>query len=289
MNQQAIYPGIAVLIITAILAACAAGCTGVETADPAPPTMIPVDAEQRIAAYSALTASQVEIDRMLRSIDSEVAYSAHVIAGTGLTGDAASAEMQRLYGTSPHILSATVLNDEPRIITIYPDDPGAREADISDDRDALRVVRDGRRILSRSFLSAEKIPGSVVITHPVFGSGGRIIGGVSALITPATAIPEVTESHFTDTNLSLIVDQVDTTILYDRDPEQIGLSIDAQIYTASPTLHTMVENKRVNPTGSGTYEFVNLVSGEILKKEIIWTTVGLHDTEWRVSVFWMIQ
>ncbi|WP_460373618.1 hypothetical protein [Methanocalculus sp. MC3] len=62
-----------------------------------------------------------------------------------------------------------------------------------------------------------------------------------------------------------------------------------QIYSASPTLHTMVGKKRVNPTGTETYEFVNPVSGETVKKEIVWTTVVLHHTEWRVSVFWLIQ
>ncbi len=289
MNQQAIYPGIVVFIIAAILAACAAGCTGVETTDSTSSTLLPEDHDQTIAAYSALTASQVEIDQMLMSIDSEVAHSAYVIAGAGLTGEAASAEMQRLYGTSPHILSAAVFNEEPRIVTAFPDSPQIVGSSISFNPETLRVIKEGERQMSLVFLSAEEIPGSVVIMHPVFGSEGRIIGGVSALITPATAIPEVTKSHFTDTDLHLIVDQVDTTILYDSDPEQIGLSIDAELYTASPTLHTMVEKKRVNPTGTGIYEFVNQISGETTKKEIIWTTVGLHHTEWRVSVFWMIQ
>ncbi|WP_255331611.1 hypothetical protein [Methanocalculus taiwanensis] len=45
-------------------------------------------------------------------------------------------------------------------------------------------MRNGRHILFRSFLSAEKIPGRVVITHPVFGSKEKIFGCISGLITP---------------------------------------------------------------------------------------------------------
>lgn len=39
----------------------------------------------------------------------------------------------------------------------------------------------------------------------------------------------------------------------------------------------MVGKKRVNPIGTGMNEFVNLVSGEIVKKEILWTKAGLHE------------
>ncbi|GAA5262320.1 hypothetical protein KTGMC3_P1035 [Methanocalculus sp. MC3] len=146
--------------------------------------------------------------------------------GTGVTGEVASADIQRLHSASPHILSAAVFNWEPLIVTAYPDSSQVVGSSLSFNPETLRVISEGERHMSLVFLSAEEIPGSVVIMHPVFGSEDKIIGGVSTLITPATAIPEVTASHFTDTNLSLIVDQVDTTILYDSDPKQSGLSID---------------------------------------------------------------
>ncbi|RQD81779.1 MAG: hypothetical protein D5R96_06455 [Methanocalculus sp. MSAO_Arc2] len=70
----------------------------------------------------------------------------------------------------------------------------------------------------------------------------------------------------------------DGRVLYDTDPDQIGLPLDDPVYTAYPQLVAFVTRVTEERQGIGTYSFRDET------KESVWTTVSLHGTEWRVAV-----
>ncbi|MDO8842651.1 hypothetical protein [Methanocalculus sp.] len=68
--------------------------------------------------------------------------------------------MRRLYGTSPYIRSAAIINSEGIIQTTFPEDPMAVGADVSYNPESMTEISEGRPILSTAFESVEGIPGS---------------------------------------------------------------------------------------------------------------------------------
>jgi hypothetical protein len=79
------------------------------------------------------------------------------------------------------------------------------------------------------------------------------------------------------------VKDTDGNVLYDRDATEIGTNtFTSGHYAGNRELLAIAERMRTESEGSGSYTLAAEGSSTPVRKEVAWTSVGLHGTEWRV-------
>lgn len=105
------------------------------------------------------------------------------------------------------------------------------------------------------------------------------------LIRPESLLSYVLTPVLRGMPVEAFVMQTDGRILYDDDREEVGrMLFDDPMYKPFPQLLAIATMASREKTGSGSYDFMQKGSENIVKKDVHWTTVGLHGTEWRLVV-----
>lgn len=228
---------------------------------------------------------QSEISASLEMLDNELAAVAYDLGSTGLDNQAAREILLTLSRTSPAIIDCTTVSPDGVILAAEPPEyHGAEGIDVSDQKATQHILATQRPVMSGYGLVAEDLD-AVFISAPVFAQGGiaseppgRFLGFSSVVFRPDLLIGEAVEPIVSGTRYSITVVDTDGLVLYDTDPDQIGLPLDDPVYTAYPVLVEFVTRVTEERQGRGSYIFRDQT------KEAVWTTVSLHGTEWRVAV-----
>ncbi|MDD1730494.1 MAG: hypothetical protein LUQ50_15675, partial [Methanospirillum sp.] len=81
----------------------------------------------------------------------------------------------------------------------------------------------------------------------------------------------------------LMVAQPDGTVIYETDQSQIGRSVwNDPVFQSSPSLLASAVHLQNARAGYDQYEFNRNSSDESPVKQMVWTTMGLQGTPWRV-------
>jgi hypothetical protein len=121
---------------------------------------------------------------------------------------------------------------------------------------------------------------------PVFDQDGSFVGSVSVTINIQKMVQEIAEEELNGTAFQFTCLQRDGVEIYDTDGAQIGRNLftDAVYRNYTETLafmHQVVQTSQ----GHGTYQYYRSVtSGDLVNKEVYWSSFGLHGTEWRLLV-----
>lgn len=268
------YPWI--VAVAAVLVAAVAGFAALN-----PPPAAPAD--ENAAASAALIRLQSDLTTALESLDGRLAYAAFDLGKTGLTDDAARAILLNLSDSDPAIVDCVVADAGGTIIAAEPAAyRGAEGADIRA-QDHVRHIRATKRpAMSEMITVAEGFP-AVVIASPIFTNESRFAGFVAAVVRPEILIGNVAGPVTNGTSLQVMVIQTDGRLLYDTDRTQVGrMTLEDPLYADYPDLLDTARRTAVERYGTATYGFT--AGGEKVQKEIVWTTAGLHGTEWRVAV-----
>ncbi|MCP1661516.1 MAG: hypothetical protein D5R99_03350 [Methanocalculus sp. MSAO_Arc1] len=259
--------------IAALLAGVAIGLI----AAPAPDT----DDE----AARVLLELQSEITASLHTLDTRLAAAAYDLGATGLDTDPAREILLETSTIHPSVIDSTTVGPDGIIRAAEP--PAYHDVegtDVSDQLATQHILATHRPIMSRILPVAEGIDASF-ISAPVFTREGiadeppgMFIGFTSVVFRPDLLIGEAALPVVAGTPYTICVVDTDGRVIYDTDPDQIGLPLDDPIYTAYPELVAFVTRVTEERQGKGSYTF----RGET--KESIWTTVSLYGTEWRVAV-----
>lgn len=159
---------------------------------------------------------------------------------------------------------------------------GAEGSAISGQEHVRRILATKRPAMSEMITVVEGFP-AVVIAAPVFTNESRFAGFVAAVIRPEVLIGGVAGPVTNGTPFQVMAVQPDGRVLYETDAAQVGrMTLEDPLYADYPDLLDVARRTATERYGTATYGFE--VDGEAVRKEIVWTTTGLHGTEWRVAV-----
>jgi branched-chain amino acid transport system substrate-binding protein len=123
---------------------------------------------------------------------------------------------------------------------------------------------------------------AVYMVYPIFDDEGKINGTITSMFRPDWMVGNITEAQAND-ELSIMTLQEDGVVLYDVDEGQIGRNTFTDPLYENFTEIKAIAHRMVNESsGVGSYSFIS--SGDEVRKEVIWTTVGLMGVQWTVSV-----
>ncbi|MCB5262386.1 MAG: cache domain-containing protein [Candidatus Cloacimonetes bacterium] len=154
--------------------------------------------------------------------------------------------------------------------------------DISKQSHVMQMAKDKKPLLSSGFETAEGFY-AVVDVHPMFDKKNSFLGSISMVIRPERMVTTLLKNLEIPDNYELWMMQTDGMIVYDQNPEEIGLMLfDDEIYAQYPSLVELGRKMVATPSGKGEYIFLDPQMKDSVIKTVVWDTVKLHDRQWRV-------
>jgi len=232
----------------------------------------------------------VSIQAELDKLDLDLTYIAAQLSRTGLSGDKATSLLDGLAAKYPFIIDTCTTDTAGKMVAVAPQAYRNYEGtDISTQDITVKFMETKKPLLSDMFPAVEGM-NAVVIMQPVLSQNGDLMGSVSALFEPDSLIGPVAEPTLKNTNMELNVSQLDGLNIYDSQGGELGLNLFTDpSFQAYPELVALGHRMVAEKSGSGTYTFVDHQSGQTMQKQAYWTTVSLHDTDWRIFTVAVIQ
>jgi hypothetical protein len=228
---------------------------------------------------------QRDVQIQLDQADRDLAAAAGELAQSGLDGDEAHRILNSLATRYHFAIDCCTVDDHGKIVAV---EPAAYHefagADISGQEHVGRLKETGRPVLSNVFTAVEGFP-AVDIQQPVFGQQGELIGAVSMLISPERLFSSFAVPDMQGQQPEMMIMQKDGVILYDTDRSQIGRNTFTDpLYQEYAGLLELAQRVIADQAGVGTYAIPDQQLQKQVAKRSVWTTVGLHGTEWRLNL-----
>jgi hypothetical protein len=169
------------------------------------------------------------------------------------------------------------------MLTLEPEVYRAFEgSDISGQEQIVRLHRTKRPVVSRVIHAVEGFD-AIDLEHPVLSAQRQLLGSVSLLLKPEALLAGLVSSVMRDDPAHVWLMQTDGRMLYVFDPTRrdSGLSqaSDGPTLQRTGVLGRQILRKR---SGSGTYASPTQGTQGPVRRQVFWTTVTLHGTEWRL-------
>ncbi len=221
----------------------------------------------------------------LGALDANVSEAARHFAAAGMEGEGTDGVLEYLVASTPAVVDAVTVGPGGTILAVMPEEyQESIGADIGEQAHIVRILKDGEPALSDVFTTVEGFD-AAAIARPVTSPSGEILGGVSVPFRPDLLLGNVIAPAVNGTGAVVTVIQTDGRVLYDPDPAEIGkMTFEDPIYADYPDLLTVARRVAAEPAGAGGYEFLATGGTDPVHKEIVWGTVCLHGTEWRIVV-----
>ncbi|MFW6122475.1 MAG: cache domain-containing protein, partial [Petrotogales bacterium] len=190
--------------------------------------------------------------------------------------------LKELHRENPEVLDVSYISEDGYLKYIYPDAYSDIEGSWVGDRPYIKkLIKTEKPVLSDTFFTVEDFF-AVDLEWPVFDEDGDFVGALSFLIKPELFLaPIILPNNYDPYEFWLM--HPDGTILYDQDEMEIGRNIFTDLlYEPFDSLLKLGEKISTNESGKGEYSFYSKGMGELISKEVKWTSVGLHGTEWRL-------
>lgn len=229
------------------------------------------------------TQIQKAVQAELDYLDQDMSVAVSQLSRTGLGGPEAREILNLLYSKHPFIIDCLTTDTSGKIVTVAPEDYSKYEGtDISQQAVTIEFWKTKQPMLSQLFTAVEGTDG-VVIIWPVLSEKGDFIGSLSSLFVPELFFTAVSEPVLQGTGIGLDVMQLDGLDLYDSAGVDTGTNLftdpELQPFTELVALsHKIVAKK----SGWGSYTVTDHATGQTVKKQAYWVTVGLHGTDWRL-------
>jgi len=235
---------------------------------------------------SLLLHDGASINSELQKLDSVVLDACQKLSSTGLTGAAAEQILNEIYTENSDIIVNAVTADKNDILLAvqpsnYSDIIGE---DITDQEQNIEMHQTMRPAISNLIQLVEGFPG-IVMVAPVFNSNGLFIGSLSIVFLPYELIHPIVKDSVQGI-YTIYALQKNGTLIYDDSSEQgknVFTDEEYQGYTELQAfIHTVVNTQ----SGYGTYSYFDDLSPSrpLVNKEAFWTTIGIHNTEWRLVI-----
>ncbi len=240
----------------------------------APATLAPADALTTVAP-----GVQAALDRL----DRDTAAAARSLASTGMTGNETRRVLDELALASPAVIDAAAVSKDGVMLTVEPARYASAEgADISTQEQVRRLRTTQQPVMSRVFATVEGV-NATDLEHPVVAANGQFNGSASLLFNPTILLNMAVPEALSGKSAEVFVMDTDGLMLYDRDSAEVGrYAFSDPMYAGNSELLAVAKRMAAETEGTGSYTFAAEGSATPVRKEVAWTSVGLHGTEWRV-------
>jgi hypothetical protein len=238
------------------------------------------EGQLKTTTLQAQKAVQSELD----NLDSDLSAAASELSRTGLSGPEARQILNGLLSKHPFIIDSCTTDAAGKMVTVAPEAYSSYEGtDISTQDPVVKLRETKEPVLSHVFTAVEGIDAAVLM-WPIFSEQGDFMGSLSALFQPETLLATAVEPVLKGTDIEVDVMQLDGLNIYDSEGTDTGKNLltdpSFQPYKELVELGSRIAAQE---SGSSSYTFINHESGEPVKKQAFWASVGLHGTAWRLA------
>ena len=225
-----------------------------------------------------------EIRLILQEMDKSLNIAKAELSGIGIQGKEARAVLQKLYKANPYAFDCATIDPDGVIVNVAPKEMSfIVGADISHQEQIKRLLKTHAPVMSTAINTVEGFV-AFDLEHPVFDPKGRFIGSVSVLTKP-DFFGSVIRPKVAQFPVEMWMLQKDGRIIYDINPEEIGRNLFTdKLYADYPSLMAVGRKMAGSAKGRGHYVFLHKNLQKEVQKELIWTTVALHKTEFRLAL-----
>jgi len=225
-----------------------------------------------------------EINHVLHEIHESLEVAKNKLSAVGIKGEAATRALQELYESNEHAFDCATIDPKGVIVGVAPKKASyILGVDISHQEQIVRLEKTHEPVVSTAIDTIEGFVG-FDLQHPVFNQDGKFIGSVSILTEP-NFFGSVITQKVTNFPVEIWMMQKDGRIIYDTNPEEIGKNLFTdEIYADYPSLIQVGREMAQSKQGQSHYTFLNKKLVSNVRKELIWTTVALYGTEFRLAL-----
>jgi hypothetical protein len=274
MDMKRTWAPLIATILAAVLIVMTAGCLG------------PVKNARELK--SATENIQSIIQSKLANLNNAVSDAAKKISKSGLQGEDTRGILNGLCKKYPYLVDCSTADPQGKMITVAPEAyrryEGTDTATTEASKKFFAVFSENKKpMLSSVFKAVEGID-AVVLVWPIVTDKGELLGSVSALFKPEALLEGTIGPAAKVRAIKVNVAQTDGLTIYCSNGNETGKNLlTDQRYKDYPELVAMGEKMVAQKTGSAEYTFISDATGQPVKKTAFWTSVGLHDTEWRLA------
>ncbi|MCF7793758.1 MAG: ABC transporter substrate-binding protein [Candidatus Cloacimonetes bacterium] len=231
-----------------------------------------------------LQSAKQEIDNTFSIMDSAVKQSAKNLSKSGIIGDEVTKELESLFKKTEFAYDVVTVDKSGIIRSVYPSEySNIIGSNIMNQPQIIKLHKTQKPVVSEAIETVEGFTG-FDLEYPVFDDEKKFIGSVSVLTQP-DFFEKVISQKISNFPVEIWIMQKDGTIVYDVNDEEIGLNIfEDEIYAPYKSLKEVAKNMAVEPSGEGKYFFLDTKMNETKLKKLIWTTISLHGTEFRLAL-----
>ena len=237
------------------------------------------------AMFPVLCRISADLQKKLDTIDGRLAAIAENMSHNEYGTEDKTAILSSLTGNLPGVYEASILDKSGHIVAVSPDVyQSSIGTDVSEWPHIASLLTYPVPTVSRYVPTVEG-KNAIIITYPIFSRQKTTTGFVSVLIDPTVFVNPDQIPGFIESGYSLMVIQPDGTMIYETDQSQIGRSTwNDPVFQSSPTLLASAVHLQNARAGYDQYEFNQNSSDKSPVKHMVWTTIGLQGTPWRVVV-----
>ena len=190
--------------------------------------------------------------------------------------------LMKLQNHSEYVVDTSFIDDEGYMKYVVPSEYSEYEGKyIGNQEQILKLKSEKYPVMSGIFYSVEGFD-AIDMEWPVFSTNGELIGSLSYLIRPGIFLSDIFSS-LDENEYELWMLDANGTIVYDRDEYEIGKNLfEDGIYSEFEELVNLGKIMVEQRYGKGKYRFYLEGTDKIACKNVIWTTVGLHGTQFRL-------
>jgi hypothetical protein len=234
-----------------------------------------------------LESATVNMGKMLQSklsnLDNALSDAGVRMAKTGLTGDGAREILEGLCKKYPYLVDCAVQDNRGTMVTLAPESARQYEG-INTSKNEVSTEFFANKVPQLSVLfKAVQGFDSIVVVQPVFTEKGELLGSVSGLFKPESLLEPVIKPQAEARAIKVNVLQTDGLCIYCSNGTETGKNLFTDpAYKDYPELVAQGANIVKQKSGTCTFTYPSVITGQRVKKTACWTSVGLHDTEWRI-------
>jgi len=233
-----------------------------------------------IQSGAAINAELLKLDRLLSN-------ACQQLSTTGLTGPEAENILNGLYTENSDIITNAATADKNGILlAVQSSEYGnITGQDVGNQEQNIEMHKTMRPALSNLIYLVEGFPG-IVMVSPVFDTNKQFIGSLSIVFQPYQLIHPIVKDS-TKGIYTIYALQKNSTLIYDANLEEQGRNIFTdEEYAGHTELQTFIHQVVDTQSGYGTYSYYDdlATSRPLVKKEASWTTIGIHNTDWRLVI-----